>query len=126
MKKALVLLPLALLFFACSTTQTGTSNKELADLARDKALSVKADVAAKSDFAAAQAAYDQAAALEAAKDKTADAQYAEAEKKFTAVYEKVKAQRDTAQKELDKAKADIKAVETEAAQLDAALKRGGN
>jgi hypothetical protein len=123
MKKLLLLLPLALFFFSCASTQPG-GGKEAAEQARDKALSVKADVAAKSEFAAAQAVYDQALSLEAAKDKTAIVKYQEAELLFTQVYESVKVKRDAAQKELDAALAAIKNVEDQAAELERL--RGGN
>lgn len=125
MKKLCMLLPLALLFFSCASTPSGPSGKELAEQAREKALSVKADVAAKNDFAAAQAVFDEAASLEAAGNKAAADKYLEAEAQFTSVYESVKSKRDAAQRELDKARADIKTVEAEAAELER-LKKGGN
>jgi gamma-glutamyl:cysteine ligase YbdK (ATP-grasp superfamily) len=123
MKKLFVLLPLAMLLFSCaSAPQKDQSGKALAEQARSKALSVKADIAAKNEFAAAQAAFDEAAGLEATGD--ANAKYQEAERLFTAVYESVKAKRDAAQKELDAARTAIKEVENEAAELDRL--RGGN
>ncbi|MDR0586641.1 MAG: hypothetical protein LBG26_05325 [Treponema sp.] len=126
MKKLLVLLPLAALFFSCASTtpQTGPSEKALAEQARNRALSVKADIAAKNEFAAAQAVFDEAASLEAAGDAAANARYQESEQLFTAVYESVKAKRDAAQKELDAARAAIRDVENEAAELDRL--QGGN
>ncbi|MDR2144709.1 MAG: hypothetical protein LBP29_10115 [Treponema sp.] len=124
MKKLLVLLPLAALFFSCASTPAGQSEKTLAEQARDRALSVKADIAAKNEFAAAQAAFDEAAALEASGNAAAASRYQESERLFTAVYESVKAKRDAAQKELDAARAAIRDVENEAAELD--RRRGGN
>jgi hypothetical protein len=125
MKKLIVLLPLAILFFSCaSTTPAGQSEKALAEQARNRALSVKADVAAKNEFAAAQAVFDEAAGLEASGNAAAGARYQESGRLFSALYESVKAKRDAAQKELDAARAAIKDVENEAAELDRL--RGGN
>lgn len=122
MKKLLVLLPLAALLFSCASTRPADqSEKELAEQARERALAVKADVAAKSEFAAAQAVFDEAAGLEG---EAAAAGYREAERLFTALYETVKAKRDTAQKELNAARTAIKDVENSAAELD--RQRGGN
>ncbi|MDR1507933.1 MAG: hypothetical protein LBI67_12615 [Treponema sp.] len=119
MKKLFILLPLAMLLFSCATTKpAGQSEKALAEQARDRALSVKADIAAKSEFAAAQAAFDGAQALEASGDAASGDGYREAGRLFTSVYESVRAKRDAAQKELDAARAAILDVETEAAELD--------
>ena len=147
MKKAFVLLPLALLFFSCASTpqqdqsektpveqtpvektpvektpaektpaEKALAEKTLAEQARSKALSVRADIAAKNEFAAAQAVFDEAARLEAAGNAAAGTKYRESERLFTAVYESVKAKRNAAQKELDAARTAIKEVENEAAE----------
>jgi hypothetical protein len=126
MKKLVVLLPLAILFFSCASTTPPAkqSEKTLAEQARNRALSVKADVAAKEEFAAAQAVFDEAAGLEASGNAAAEARYQESGRLFSALYESVKARRDAAQKELDAARAAIRDVENEAAELDRL--RGGN
>lgn len=125
MKKLCVFLPVLVVLFSCASTQTGPSGKDLAEQARDKAVSVKAEVAAKDEFAAAQAAFDEAASLESGNKAAAQAKYQEAEGLFNAVYESVKSRRDAAQKELDKARSDIKNVEAEAAELDR-IRKGGS
>jgi hypothetical protein len=119
LKMVLLLLTLGL-FFSCASTPAGLSGKESAAQARDRALSVRAEVAAKDDFAAAQAAFDDAAALEAAKSSEADAKYREAERSFTSVYETVKSKRDAAQRELNAAKTAISDVEKKASELQSA------
>jgi hypothetical protein len=126
MKKLFVLLPLAALFFSCASTtpQKSQSEKAVAEQARNRALSVKADIAAKDEFAAAQAVFDEAAGLEAAGDAASEAKYQESGRLFTAVYDSVKAKRDAAQKELNAARAAIKDVENEAARMEQL--RGGN
>jgi hypothetical protein len=125
MKKLFVLLPLAMLFFSCASAPPAEqSEKALAEQARNRALSVKADIAAKNEFAAAQAVFDEAASLEASGNAAAGARYQESGRLFTAVYESVKAKRDAAQKELDAARAAIRDVENEAAELDRL--QGGN
>jgi hypothetical protein len=108
------------LFFSCASTPKGLSGKESAAQARDRALSVRAEVAAKDDFAAAQAAFDEAAALEAAKSGEADAKYREAQQSFNAVYETVKGNMDAAERELNAAKAAISDVEKRASELQSA------
>ncbi|MDR2072141.1 MAG: hypothetical protein LBP60_01725 [Spirochaetaceae bacterium] len=120
MKKLFVLLPLAALFFSCvsNTPRAGLTEKARAEQARDKALAVRADVAAKNEFTAAQGVFNEAAGLEVSNKAAAGAKYQESERLFTAVYESVKADRDAAQKELDAAQAAIKDVENEAAKLD--------
>jgi hypothetical protein len=92
------------LLFSCASTPQGSSSKELAIQARDKALSVKADVAAKQDFDAAQAVLEEAEALDAAKDSASSAKYQEAEGLYSTLYESVKVKYDAASKELDAAK----------------------
>jgi DNA-binding SARP family transcriptional activator len=126
MKKLVALLPLAVLFFSCASTtpSAGQSEKALAEQARNRALSVKADIAAKDEFAAAQAVFDEAANLEASGNEASEARYRESGQLFNTLYESVKAKRDTAQKELDAARAAIRDVENEAAELDRL--RGGN
>jgi hypothetical protein len=120
MKNRVILLPLAALFFSCASTTppAGQSEKALAEQARSRALSVKADIAAKDEFTAAQAAFDEAAGLEASGSAAAEAGYQESRQLFTTVYESVKAKRDAAQKELDAARKAIRDVENEAAELD--------
>jgi hypothetical protein len=126
MKKLVILLSLAILFFSCASTTppAGQSEKALAEQARSRALSVKADIAAKDEFAAAQAVFDEAADLETSGNEAANARYQESGRLFNALYESVKAKRDAAQKELDAARAAIRDVENEAAELDRL--RGGN
>jgi hypothetical protein len=126
MKKLVVLLPLVVLFFSCASTTppAGQSEKALAEQARSRALSVKADIAAKDEFTAAQAVFDEAAGLEASDSAAAEARYQESGRLFTAVYESVKAKRDAAQKELDAARKAIRDVENDAAEMDRL--RGGN
>ena len=142
MKKVFVSLSLALLLSSCASTpqqdqsekapveqtpveQTPVekapvaktpAEKTSAEQARIRALSVRADIAAKSEFVAAQAVFDEAAGLEVTGNAAAGARYKESERLFIAVYESVKAKRDAAQKELDAARAAIKEVENEAAE----------
>ncbi|MDR2313145.1 MAG: hypothetical protein LBE02_01260 [Spirochaetaceae bacterium] len=125
MKKMFVLLPLAALFFSCASgaPRTGLTEKARAEQARDRALSVKADVAAKNEFTAAQKVFTEALGLEASNKDASGAKYQESERLFTAVYESVKAKRDAAQKELDAARTAIKDVENEAAKQN--QPRGG-
>ncbi|MDR1930725.1 MAG: hypothetical protein LBQ44_08865 [Treponema sp.] len=108
---------LAGLLFSCAGAPKALSNKDLAAQARDKALSVKADRAAGKDFAAAQAAFDEAAGLEAENSTAADAKYREAEQRFNAVYESVRSKYDAAKRELDAAKAAISDVESKASEF---------
>jgi hypothetical protein len=126
MKKLVVLLPLTVLFFSCASTTppSGQSEKALAEQARNRALSVKADLAAKNEFAAAQAVFDEAAGFEASGNAATGARYQESGRLFNALYESVKAKRDAAQKELDTARAAIRDVENEAAERDRL--QGGN
>jgi hypothetical protein len=126
MKKLVVLLPLAVLFFSCASTapSAGQSEKALAEQARNRALSVKADIAAKEEFAAAQTVFDEAAGLDASGNAAAGARYQESGRLFSALYESVKAKRDAAQKELDTARTAIRDVENEAAEMNRL--QGGN
>ncbi|GHU81728.1 hypothetical protein FACS189468_4880 [Spirochaetia bacterium] len=92
--------------------------------ARDKALSVKADTAAKDDYQAADLVLAAAESMDAG-GLDAGSQYQEAEQLFTAAYDSAKSKRDEAQKELDTARSAIKNLETRSAELDRARQGGG-
>jgi preprotein translocase subunit SecF len=81
--------------------------------ARDNALSIKADVAAKADF-------DNAANLFNTAETAADpiATFLESERIFIGAYDKAKALRDSAANELEKARTEIKTAEDEAAAFE--------
>ena len=120
-KKTAFCILLAIVFFSCATTPKGPTSQERAEQARNNALSVRADIAARDDYDAAQASYEEALALGQSKKKAdiaaADAKFAEADAAFTAVYGTVKPKYDAAQKEIDAARAAIKNVEDQAALL---------
>jgi len=155
MKKLLLLLPILVLFSCASAPEkavepaavavvqpepsqaiteqireTDAMNKAKAKAteAMDKAKSVKAEVAVKADFSKALGIYNEANTLAAAggdKVKTATAKYLESEGLFLAVYEKAKLKKEEAMKQLEKAKADLKNVEDDAAALEAEQKTTG-
>jgi hypothetical protein len=111
---------LCVLMFSCAsapdTVDIATAQSR-ADAAREKAQSVKADLAVKADFARAQAAYGDAEGLLPAGGDPAIAKFLEAESLFLAAHDAAVVKRDEARKQLEKAKSDIKAVEAEAETL---------
>ena len=85
-----------------------------AQAAMEKAKSAKADVAVKADFAKAETVYNEAGTMEG---ETAIRKYLEAEGLFLASHDAAVAKRDEANRQLDKARSDIKALEDEAEML---------
>ena len=109
----------AALLFSCASTPAAdgpdlATAKNRADSAISKAQSVKADVAVKPDFDKARASYREAQGLEASNQAQAIAKYLESERQALAAHDATLAKRAEAQKQLDKAKSDIKAIEAEA------------
>ncbi|GHU81230.1 hypothetical protein FACS189468_3360 [Spirochaetia bacterium] len=98
--------------------------KEKAVEARGKALSVKADTAARDDYQAADLVFAAAEAMDAG-GLDAGNQYQEAELLFTVAYDSAKSKRDEAQRQLDTARTAIKDVEIRAAESDRE-QQGGN
>lgn len=146
MKKLLLLLPILVLFSCASAPDKGSVTEETqtvqnitaaqnADMeknratdAMNKAKSVKAEVAVKEEFNKALGIYNEANSLASAGGesiKTAAAKYIESEALFLASYEKAKVKKEEAMKQLEKAKADIKNVEDDAAALEAEQKTTG-
>jgi hypothetical protein len=106
------------LLFSCAsapTTEVDLATAQgRASSAMEKAKSVKADVAVKTEFGRGQTAYTEADGL------TGDAaipKYLEAEGLLLAAHDAAVAKRDEAQKQLQKAKSDIKALEDQEANL---------
>jgi hypothetical protein len=122
MKKIFLLLTMlisAVFFFACASTPpaevaTLTSAQDRAEAAMQKAKSVKADVAVKADFNKAHSAYTEAQGMTG---ETAIPKYLEAEGLFLTAHDAAVSKREDARKQLEKAKTDIKAVESEAEEL---------
>jgi hypothetical protein len=81
-----------------------------ATAAREKALSIKANVAAKADYDNAENGFNSADSVEA---------FLESERLFNNAFDTAKTMRDAAQNELEKARAEIKTAEDEAAAFDA-------
>ncbi|MDX9800403.1 MAG: hypothetical protein RBT69_03590 [Spirochaetia bacterium] len=141
MKKLLLLLPILFLYSCASAPEkavepvvaavvepaqvfTADKEKTRATEAMNKAKSVKAEVAMKDEFNKALGIYNEANTLVSAggeKVKTAAAKYLESEALFLAVYEKSKIKREEAVKQLEKAKAAVKNVEEDAAELEAEM-----
>jgi hypothetical protein len=88
--------------------------------AMDKAKSLKADVAVKKEFEAAQALFDEAEALSAESEEEAAQKYLEAEIQFNTAYEDAVAKREEALRQLNLARDAIKSVE-DAARGEGAL-----
>lgn len=110
----------AFLLFSCATapeTVDLMAAQNRAGAAREKAESVKADIAAKDDFEAAQASYKDGEGLLPTGGTAAVEKFLEAERLFLAAHDAAVAKRDEASKQLEKAKSDIKAVEAEAETL---------
>ena len=109
----------AAFFFSCASgpsaeTVTLEAAQDRAQAAMEKAKSVKADVAVKTDFAGAMTVYDEA---KAASGDAAIPKYLEAEGRFLAAHDLAVTKREEANKQLNKARSDIKAVEDEAEML---------
>jgi len=106
----------ALLFSCASAPQTdGFAAPVSSDAARDKAQaamekarSVRADIAVMDDFTTGQATFNLAQSLSG---EAAIAKYQEAEKLFLAAHDTTVAKREEANKQLEKARNDIKALE---------------
>lgn len=110
----------AFLLFSCATTPETVdllTAQNRANAAREKAQSVKAELAVKADFDKAQTAYKEAEGLVPAGGSPAIEKFLEAESLFLAAHDAAAAKRDEARKQLEKAKSDIKAVEAEAETL---------
>jgi hypothetical protein len=123
MKKTYIFFLLALsicLLFSCATTPETVdplTAQNRANAAREKAQSVKADLAVKADFDKAQATYKDAEGLLPAGGAPVIEKFLEAEGLFLAAHDAAVAKREEARKQLEKAKSDIQAVETEAETL---------
>jgi hypothetical protein len=115
-----------LMLFSCATSSGTTTEivssgntvnmndaRARAETARDKALTIKADVAVKDDFSSAMNIFETA-------ETSADpvAAYLDAEKLFVETYDKAKILRDAAIDELEKAQIEIKTAEDEAAAFE--------
>ena len=98
---------------AAETVDLATAQSRAA-AALEKAKSVKADVAVKPEFGRAQASYSEAQGMAG---NVAIPKYLEAEGLFLAAHDAAVAKRTEAQKQLEKARADIKAVEDEETRL---------
>ena len=124
MRKALsflLILISATAFFSCASTPPPAEQtvdlataKSRATDALAKAKAVMADVAVKADYEKAQSSFKEAQGLETSAEAQAIAKYLECERTALASYNAAVAKRDEARKQLDKAKSDIKALETEA------------
>ncbi len=104
------------------TVETAEKEKNRAIEAMNKAKSVKADVAVKDEFGKALGIFNEAETLSASgagNVAAAAGKYLESEVLFLEAYEKAKAKREEAVKQLDKAKADIKNVEEDAKAMEA-------
>jgi hypothetical protein len=122
MKKIFVFVPIIfciVLLVSCATGSGTTADpapggtsvnldeaRARAASARDNALSIKAEVAAKADFDNASTVFNGANSVEA---------FLEAERLFTGAYNTAKTLRDAALSELEKARSEIKNAEDEAA-----------
>ena len=130
MKKILIVLPFVILIlFSCKSAPAPTDGKDVADKvidiatarsravdAMDKAKSIKADVALKDDYNSALDVFNNAEKdAQASGDILAVTnKYLESERLFLAAYDGTRAKREEAQRQLNKAKEDIKRVENEA------------
>ena len=136
MKKILLIL-ISIVLFSCASapeqpveepvkeevkeTMSVTELRNKAYSAMEKALSIKANVAVKEDYAAAEKMFNDAEALDASNPESAAKAaliYMDAETAFNSVYDKAAEKKENALKELEKAKEDIKAVEKEAEEAE--------
>ena len=133
MKKILLVLASVLLFSCASAPEKPveeetvieevqkpisiTEIRNKAYSAMEKALSIKANVAVKDDYKAAEKMFNDAEALDASNPEAAAKAsliYLDAETAFNTVYDTAYEKRENARKELEMAKGDIKAAEDEA------------
>ena len=133
MKKIILILVSVILFSCASTPETPveeepvkeevqekvsvTEIRDKAYSAMEKALGIKANVAVKDDYTAAEKMFNEAETLDASDPESAAKAaliYMDAETAFNTVYDKAYEKRENALKELEKAKEEIKAVEDEA------------
>ncbi len=133
MKKILLILLSIILFSCASAPEKPVEEEPVAEevkekvsiteirnkaySAMEKALSIKANVAVKEDYAQAEKMFNDAEALDASDPEAAAKAaliYLDAETAFNTVYEKAYEKRENALKELEMAKNEIKAVEEEA------------
>jgi hypothetical protein len=132
MKKILIFLPFVVLFlFSCASSpepkddgklygapiDIGTAKERAVD-ARDKAKSIKADVAVKDDFSKALDVFNEAEA-----NPTIE-KYLEAETLFLASYESARVKKEEAQRQMNKARDDIRQVEVNAEAFEKEQKEG--
>ena len=136
MKKILLIL-ISIVLFSCASapeqpveepvkeevkeTMSVTELRNKAYSAMEKALSIKANVAVKEDYAAAEKMFNDAEALDASNPESAAKAaliYMDAETAFNSVYDKAAEKKENALKELEMAKEDIKAVEKEAEEAE--------
>jgi hypothetical protein len=96
-------------------------DRERALAARDKAKSIKADVADKEEFNAAQKVFDEGEALTASASPGAAEKYKDAEGRFLKAYDNAYAKREEARRQLDLARNAIKTAEDDAAAAEAEL-----
>ena len=109
----------AALLFSCASPPPPVDvagPKSRAGEALAKALTANANVAVKADYEKAQALFKEGQGLEATDAAQAVAKYQECERAANGAYNAAVAKREEASKQLEKAKSDIKALETEAGQ----------
>jgi hypothetical protein len=96
----------------------GAAERNRALEAMNKAKSIKADIAVKDEFNAAQNLFDEGEALLASSSGGAAQKYLEAETRFLAAYDSAYAKREEALRQLNLARQAIKSVEDDAAAYD--------
>ena len=143
MKKILLILISVILFSCASAPETPveeepvkeevkeklsvTEIRNKAYSAMEKALGIKANVAVKEDYAAAEKMFNEAESLDASNPESAAKAaliYMDAETAFNTVYDKAYEKRENALKELEMAKNEIKAVEEEAEAVEGSPEGG--
>lgn len=132
MKKILLVLASVMLFSCASAPEKPVEEETVKEVpeklsiteirnkaysAMEKALSIKANIAVKDDYKAAEKMFNDAEALDASNPEAAARAsliYLDAETAFNTVYDAAYEKRENARKELEMAKGDIKAAEDEA------------
>lgn len=136
MKKILLIL-MSVLLFSCASAPEKPADEAVTDKvketlsiseirdraysAMEKALGIKANVAVKQDYAAAEKMFNDAEALDASNPEAAAKAaliFLDAETAFNSVYETASEKKENALNELEKAKEDIKAAEDEAQEAE--------
>ncbi len=142
--KKILLIFVSVILFSCASSpekpveekpvkeevQEKLSNSELREKAYNamqKALGIKANIAVKDDYTAAEKMFNEAEAMDTSNPESAAKAaliYTDAEKAFESVYDKAYEKRENARKELEMAENEIKAVEDDAAEAEAEAKGG--